>query len=205
MRSSTNLRKLVLTGSSAMNRRPTSSINIRNFIGTASVRISIPLSATSILPRVDDGGLQASTATYFVPSVNFAFRGHRRSRFTDTLRGGTGARLFLCRRSRAASVALAQRSKAIAALVFIAVFGGLATVFDLARRHGEGARGLGNGAEGGLTWFALSDRVSFTTKQGGLHENKLQGSYRTRRWHCHRGSGHPSTPCPDQTTRLSRD
>src|ERR1700738_3749025 len=81
MRSSTNLRKLVLTGSSAMNRRPTSSINIRNFIGTASVRIYIPLSATSTLPQVGVGGLPASTATYFVPSVNFAFRARKRSGF----------------------------------------------------------------------------------------------------------------------------
>src|SRR3974390_2735169 len=68
-----------------MNRRLISSINIRSFIGTASVHISIPLSATSMLPRVGVGGLRASTATYFVLSVNFAFRGQRR-RSTDTLR-----------------------------------------------------------------------------------------------------------------------
>ena len=49
------------------------------FYWDKSVRISIPLSATSMLPRVGAGGLQASTATYFVPTVNFAFQGQRRS------------------------------------------------------------------------------------------------------------------------------
>jgi hypothetical protein len=34
-----------------------------------------------MLPRVGVGGLQASTATYFVPSVSYAIRGH--SRKTD--------------------------------------------------------------------------------------------------------------------------
>jgi hypothetical protein len=49
------------------------------FVEGQTVRISIPLSATSMLPRVGAGGLQASTATYFVPTVNFAFQGQRRS------------------------------------------------------------------------------------------------------------------------------
>src|SRR5262249_49107180 len=50
----------------------------RNFIGTTSLRTSRPLSVTSMLPRVGVGGLQASTATYFVPSVSYAIRGHSR-------------------------------------------------------------------------------------------------------------------------------
>jgi len=52
-----------------------SSINIRNFIGTTSLRTSRLLSATSMLPR-GVGGLRASTTTYFVPSVSYAIRGH---------------------------------------------------------------------------------------------------------------------------------
>src|SRR5262249_14974831 len=59
-----------------MSRRRTSSINIRNFIGTTSLCTSRLLSATSMLPRVGVGGLRASTATYFVPSVSYAIRGH---------------------------------------------------------------------------------------------------------------------------------
>src|SRR6516165_5816032 len=59
-----------------MSRRRTSSINIRNFIGTTSLRTSRPLSITSMLPRVGVGGLQASTTTYFVRSVSCAFRSH---------------------------------------------------------------------------------------------------------------------------------
>src|SRR5262249_37908088 len=61
-----------------MSRRRTSSINIRNFIGTTSLRTSRPLSITSMLPRVGVGGSPASTATYFVPSVSYAIRGHSR-------------------------------------------------------------------------------------------------------------------------------
>src|SRR6516164_1594342 len=76
MRFTTNLRRLVSTGSSATSRRRTSSINIRNFIGTTSLRTSRPLSITSMLPRVGVGGLQASTTTYFVRSVSCAFRSH---------------------------------------------------------------------------------------------------------------------------------
>src|SRR6478609_442587 len=62
-----------------MNRQQTSSINIRNFIGTESHRTSRPLSVISMLPRADAGGLQASTVTYFVLSVSCAIRGHSRS------------------------------------------------------------------------------------------------------------------------------
>src|SRR6516164_11709542 len=58
-----------------MSRRRTSLTNIRNFIGTTSLPTSRPLSITSMLPRVGAGGLQASTATYFVPSVSCAIRG----------------------------------------------------------------------------------------------------------------------------------
>src|SRR5262249_34593956 len=60
-------------------------INIRNFIGTTSLRTSRPLSATSMSPRVGVGGLQASTATYFVPSVSYAIRGHSPSVVSDAL------------------------------------------------------------------------------------------------------------------------
>src|SRR6516165_10153056 len=59
-----------------MSRRRTSLTNIRNFIGTTSLRTSRLLSITSMLLRVGAGGLQASTATYFVPSVSCAIRGH---------------------------------------------------------------------------------------------------------------------------------
>src|SRR5215831_8620689 len=59
-----------------MSRRRTSLTNIRNFIGTTSLRTSRPLSIISMLPRVGAGGLQASTATYFVPSVSCVIRGH---------------------------------------------------------------------------------------------------------------------------------
>src|SRR5262249_45562117 len=59
-----------------MSRRRTSSINIRNFIGTTSLRTSRPLSSTSMLRRAGGGGSQASTATYFVPNVSYAIRGH---------------------------------------------------------------------------------------------------------------------------------
>src|ERR1700757_4404307 len=69
---------MLWTGSSAMSRRRTSSINIRNFIGTTSLRTSRPLSITSMLPRVGVGGLRASTAMYFVLSVSYAIRGHSR-------------------------------------------------------------------------------------------------------------------------------
>src|SRR5450830_1154831 len=31
--------------------------------------------------------------------------------------------------------------------------------------------------------------------QGEHHEIELQGSYRARRWRCHRWSGHPGTSC----------
>src|SRR5262249_17159083 len=41
-----------------------------------SLHIQAVLSATSMLPRVGVGGLRASTATYFVPSVSYAIRGH---------------------------------------------------------------------------------------------------------------------------------
>src|SRR6516165_8261626 len=68
-----------------MSRRRTSSINILNFIGTTSLRTSRPLSITSMLPRLGVGGLQASTATYFVPSVSYAIRGHSRSVISDAL------------------------------------------------------------------------------------------------------------------------
>src|SRR5262249_28263743 len=61
-----------------MSRRRTSSINIRNFIGTTSLRTSRPVSITSMLPRVGVGGSPAFTATYFVPSVSYAIRGHSR-------------------------------------------------------------------------------------------------------------------------------
>src|SRR5512133_2003735 len=61
-----------------MSRRRTSSRNIRNFIGTTSLRTSRPLSTTSMLPRVGVGGSPASTAMYFVPSVSYAIRDHRR-------------------------------------------------------------------------------------------------------------------------------
>src|SRR5262249_2198933 len=61
----------------------TSSINIRNFIGTTSLRTSRALLVTSMSPRVGVGGLQASTATYFVPSVSYAIRGHSRSVISD--------------------------------------------------------------------------------------------------------------------------
>src|SRR5215831_18678960 len=67
-----------------MSRRRTSSINILNFIGTTSLRTSRPLSITSMLPRLGVGGLQASTATYFVPSVSCVFRGHSgKSRYAN--------------------------------------------------------------------------------------------------------------------------
>src|SRR5215467_3270391 len=62
-----------------MSRRRTSSINIRNFIGKASLRTSRLLSVTSMSPRADVGGLQASTATCFVPSVISPFRGLSRN------------------------------------------------------------------------------------------------------------------------------
>src|SRR5262245_31778571 len=38
-----------------------------------------------MLPRLGVGGLQASTATYFVPSVSYAIRGHSRSVISDAL------------------------------------------------------------------------------------------------------------------------
>ena len=62
-----------------MNRQRTSSTNIPNFTGTASLRTSRSLSVTSMLPRAGVSGLQASTAMYFVPSVSCTFRGHSRS------------------------------------------------------------------------------------------------------------------------------
>src|SRR6266576_5494351 len=62
-----------------MNRQLTSSINIRNFIGTESRRTSRLPSVISMLPRADAGGLQASTVMYFVPSVSCAIRDHSRS------------------------------------------------------------------------------------------------------------------------------
>src|SRR5262245_20823611 len=79
MRFTTNLKKSVLTGSSAMNRRRTLSINIRNSIGTTCLRISRTPSVTSMLPQVGVGGLLVSAATCFVPSVTYTFRGHSRS------------------------------------------------------------------------------------------------------------------------------
>src|SRR6516165_10672821 len=66
-----------------MNRQQTSSINIRNFIGTESRRTSRPLSVISMLPRADASGLQASTVTYFVLSVSCAIRDHSRSEISD--------------------------------------------------------------------------------------------------------------------------
>src|SRR5262249_2218623 len=48
-----------------------------------SLRTSRPLSITSMLPRVGVCGSQASTATYFVPSVSYAIRGHRSSVISD--------------------------------------------------------------------------------------------------------------------------
>jgi hypothetical protein len=47
------------------------------------IRTSKPLSITSMLPRLGVGGSQASTATYFVPSVSYAIRGHSRSVISD--------------------------------------------------------------------------------------------------------------------------
>lgn len=61
-----------------MSRRRTSSINIRNFSGGVSLRTSRPVFVTSILHPVGVNGLQACTATYFVPSVCI-FQGHSRS------------------------------------------------------------------------------------------------------------------------------
>src|SRR4029450_7988174 len=57
-----------------MNRQQTSSINIRNFIGTESRRTSRPRSVISMLPRADAGGFKASTVIYFVLSVSCAIR-----------------------------------------------------------------------------------------------------------------------------------
>ena len=57
-------------------RHQISSINIRNFIGTASLLTSRPPSVISMSPRADASGLLASTATYFVPSASCAIRGH---------------------------------------------------------------------------------------------------------------------------------
>ena len=48
-------------------------------LGTTSLRTSRPQSITSMLPRVGVGGLQASTATYFVLSASYAIRGHSHS------------------------------------------------------------------------------------------------------------------------------
>src|SRR6266511_951295 len=73
-----------------MNRQQTSSINIRNFIGTESRRTYRPLSVISMLPRADASGLQDFTATYFVPSVSYGILGHSRSDFI-TLLGGAAA------------------------------------------------------------------------------------------------------------------
>src|SRR4029450_12925583 len=69
-----------------MNRRQTSSINIRNFIGTESRRTSRPLSVILMLLRADAGGLQASTVTYFVLSVSCAIRDHSGSEGFDAQR-----------------------------------------------------------------------------------------------------------------------
>src|SRR6476660_9414455 len=69
-----------------MKRQQTSSINIRNFIGTESRRTSRPLSVISMLPRADAGGLQASTVTYFVLSVSCAIQDHSCSEVSDAPR-----------------------------------------------------------------------------------------------------------------------
>ena len=90
-----------------MSRRRTSWINIRNFIGTTSLRTSRPLSVTSMLPRVDVGGSRASTATYFVPSVSYAIRGHSRKTCDQEIRHrGTCPRMNAARRPAISSAAV---------------------------------------------------------------------------------------------------
>ena len=49
------------------------------FYWNRSLRTSRSLSVTSMLPRAGVSGLQAYTATYFVPNVSCTFRGHSRS------------------------------------------------------------------------------------------------------------------------------
>src|SRR6516225_2119637 len=90
-----------------MSRRRTSWINIRNFIGTTSLRTSRPLSVTSMLPRVGVGGSRASTATYFVPSVSYAIRGHSRKTCDQEIRHrGTCPRMNAARRPAISSAAV---------------------------------------------------------------------------------------------------